>query len=588
MRAKILESNPFLLREMGEGEEAASSPDAAALSMVREYLHAKGMSRTLECLYGELRERPEPTSRSRVARSLGLSAALKENKRREAPLDTLLEVVCEHLAAEAGATVSSSSDSLLAERSEPAEADRRRRRSKKKKKKKRQQQEETRDEAAAVPAGAVPCVPPPAEHADELELEDFEEDDLGGGHAFAPHPDARTRSLAPPAAPAPRSAAVAFGRSPVDPAVAHALRRLFFGEREAGTPQGRFPDSWLTQGIARANVDGPARDFLSFGLIQLEGGPCGILAAVQAGILCRLLAGAGDDAGRRRQALLACAQHQRWREAAAGALAEMLWRAGGGRRCRVCLPSSAAPAAATAAAGVRWDDGDRSPAQEARSYRGDAFTERLVAFEFGTEAAAASFLGVHMPSLERHELGGAVCVAYSLALSRGVARAQADTDGGQSTLMGAHGYCAQELVNLALTGEAASNVFDGERSMGETVMGGVRRRSQAGFVSLFEHYGYVEVGDRLKRPEQPVWVVCSESHYSVLFALGGTDARRGFALHYYDQLANQEDEIELLVGEGGGDPGAGDHPDLVPPLNHCVRTLWPGARVEWRGCEPLL
>lgn len=30
---------------------------------------------------------------------------------------------------------------------------------------------------------------------------------------------------------------------------------------------------------------------------------------------------------------------------------------------------------------------------------------------------------------------------------------------------------------------------------------------------------FMQVGDRLKTPEVPVWVVCSESHYSVLFSL---------------------------------------------------------------------
>ena len=31
-------------------------------------------------------------------------------------------------------------------------------------------------------------------------------------------------------------------------------------------------------------------------------------------------------------------------------------------------------------------------------------------------------------------------------------------------------------------------------------------------------YKYVEVGHSLKSPDLPVWVVCSESHFTVLFA----------------------------------------------------------------------
>ena len=35
-------------------------------------------------------------------------------------------------------------------------------------------------------------------------------------------------------------------------------------------------------------------------------------------------------------------------------------------------------------------------------------------------------------------------------------------DGETSSLMGAHGYCSQEMVNLLLTGQAVSNTFDGQ------------------------------------------------------------------------------------------------------------------------------
>ena len=31
-----------------------------------------------------------------------------------------------------------------------------------------------------------------------------------------------------------------------------------------------------------------------------------------------------------------------------------------------------------------------------------------------------------------------------------------------------------------------------------------------------QRYGYTEVGDRLKRPTMPLWVVASESHFTLL------------------------------------------------------------------------
>ena len=33
-----------------------------------------------------------------------------------------------------------------------------------------------------------------------------------------------------------------------------------------------------------------------------------------------------------------------------------------------------------------------------------------------------------------------------------------------------------------------------------------------------EAFDYVHVGANLKQPLRPVWIVCSESHYSVLFS----------------------------------------------------------------------
>jgi hypothetical protein len=36
-------------------------------------------------------------------------------------------------------------------------------------------------------------------------------------------------------------------------------------------------------------------------------------------------------------------------------------------------------------------------------------------------------------------------------------------------------------------------------------------------LTLFENYGNVQCGEHFKAPLMPLWVLCSESHYSVLF-----------------------------------------------------------------------
>jgi hypothetical protein len=52
----------------------------------------------------------------------------------------------------------------------------------------------------------------------------------------------------------------------------------------------------------------------------------------------------------------------------------------------------------------------------------------------------------------------------------------------------------------------------------------------------------VQVGPSLKNPEIPVWVVCSESHFTVLFAQDTRPLRDAlpFDLFFYDELANMQ------------------------------------------------
>ena len=48
-------------------------------------------------------------------------------------------------------------------------------------------------------------------------------------------------------------------------------------------------------------------------------------------------------------------------------------------------------------------------------------------------------------------------------------------------LMGAHGYCSQEMVHLFLLGKAISNTFDGDKVLDETtILKGIHKRSDIG------------------------------------------------------------------------------------------------------------
>ncbi len=133
------------------------------------------------------------------------------------------------------------------------------------------------------------------------------------------------------------------------------------------------------------------------------------------------------------------------------------------------------------------------------------------------------------------------------------------------------------------------------KDLGGLILRGIDSRSSLGFLSLFEHYENISVGTFFKQPLWPIWVVCSESHYTVLFstdvALAGPPPPSGgvFDLFYYDELAKQKEEIRLTVDTTHRGPAPKQDRDLEPPINECIRTKWgKHARIDWNGVEPIL
>ena len=76
-----------------------------------------------------------------------------------------------------------------------------------------------------------------------------------------------------------------------------------------------------------------------------------------------------------------------------------------------------------------------------------------------------------------------------------------------------------------LVGRAASNVFDRDKKVdmggsdGPIIMRGIPGRAKVGFLTLYEYFEYMEVGQAFKSPESTVWVICSESHFTCLFSV---------------------------------------------------------------------
>jgi len=142
---------------------------------------------------------------------------------------------------------------------------------------------------------------------------------------------------------------------------------------------------------------------------------------------------------------------------------------------------------------------------------------------------------------------GVLSFVYSLIASRTVRVVQADMDDPTERLVVRFGHTSQELVNLMITGVACSNVFDDNRSMtlsdsemsGAGSMRGVSSVPDIGYLSVHEALRYLEVGDRLKNPKYPLWIVGSESHYTVLFALDQRVGKRS-------EREQQEAELKAI------------------------------------------
>ncbi|XP_074659051.1 putative ubiquitin carboxyl-terminal hydrolase MINDY-4 isoform X2 [Tubulanus polymorphus] len=339
---------------------------------------------------------------------------------------------------------------------------------------------------------------------------------------------------------------------PIDLQTAIDLKMVIFGSANQ-----TFNDEWRYQSLVFLDLP-----HLSYGILQKKGGPCGVLAAVQACFLQQLLFQNPEIATHKRLS----PKRQQKSETLATTLSSIFWRAGNGRQAIVSLSSGSS----------HFSGGGK--------YKADNFTETLVLYYFDSYDGLIDFMKRNIYHFETDGSGGVIMVLFSSILSSTVEMVKSDMDDRSNKLMGAHGYCTQEMVNLILLGYAASNVFNDTVELGgaadgsSLILKGIRQRSDVGLLSLFEHYKSCQVGTYLKTPRYPIWVVCSESHFSVLFSTkkeltSDWKAERRFDLYYYDGLARQDEEIKLTIDTTNQfyEPPS-EEDELISPLEHCIRT----------------
>jgi hypothetical protein len=190
-------------------------------------------------------------------------------------------------------------------------------------------------------------------------------------------------------------------------AEARVVRELVLGEATPG-----HADAW-EQGLEW----NPAPE-LWYGLWQEKGGPCGVIAAVQAAVLAQLqeLGSLLTPPPPEEVTALQSA-------ALAKALAKVLWRAGGGGRAVVALRAE------SSGTGVGKD-----------------FERGLAAFKFTTKAELLDFLMRRgLGALTARGGAGLLLLMASALLSRGAEAVRADMDDAGGAMLGGHGYCRSAL-----------------------------------------------------------------------------------------------------------------------------------------------
>uniref|UniRef100_A0A3B4AEX9 Ubiquitin carboxyl-terminal hydrolase MINDY n=1 Tax=Periophthalmus magnuspinnatus TaxID=409849 RepID=A0A3B4AEX9_9GOBI len=291
-----------------------------------------------------------------------------------------------------------------------------------------------------------------------------------------------------------------------------------------------FSVEWRNQGFTFSETHD-----LRYGIVQKKGGPCGVLASVQGFVLKKMLFETSDPSNTFNK--LKPSNSTR-RKCLVLAIVEILWKAGEEKHAIVAIYSG---------------------------------TKHFIPVgQYKSEGVLEKVFSIYCCSFETEVLG-CLLLVVSAVLSRSIEKVREDMDVPTTTLIGAHGYCTQELVNLLLCGQAVSNVFDNDMELDSgngniTLLKGIKDLCEIGFLSLFEHYNICKVGSHLKTPRFPIWVVCSESHFSVLFGLQrelliSHQKGQEFDLYYYDGLSNQQEEIRL-----------NDATELIPPLELCIRT----------------
>ncbi|KAB2603544.1 protein FAM188A-like [Pyrus ussuriensis x Pyrus communis] len=291
---------------------------------------------------------------------------------------------------------------------------------------------------------------------------------------------------------------------------------------------------WSNQGI-RFSSDPET----SMGLVQHEGGPCGVLAAIQAFVLKYLLFYPAElgivapnmhqNTGSRTPSNSQCVASNNFASLTEDAKASVLIRSMGeilflcGSNKRAVIATLSVIGDETERADDNLNDEVITKSLEGLSIESAADLHKVLRVSTYTTQESA-FMGLQAVLPVFQSRMGALLFLISALLSRGLDLVQSDRDDpGLPLVTAPFGHASQEIVNLLLCGQAVPNVFDGKMDLGGGMsLKGISKTVEVGFLTLLESLNFCKVGQYLKSPKWPIWVVGSESHYTVLFSLDTT------------------------------------------------------------------
>ncbi|KAL2497117.1 ubiquitin interaction motif-containing protein [Abeliophyllum distichum] len=307
---------------------------------------------------------------------------------------------------------------------------------------------------------------------------------------------------------------------------AHQLFSMIFGKEVSKNVLAQ----WSNQGI-RFSPDSET----SMGLVQHEGGPCGVLAAIQAfvfkyllfcleesgnvapnmstnfGVIVSNIESMGAD-------IFSSISEDHKSRALVRSMNEILFLCGNNKTA--VIASMDVLDGHTEGSIYELKDEVIVKVLESVSVESGFDLQKVLRVStFTSKASALHKLKAMLPVFRSRM--GALLFLISALLSRGLDNVQADRDDPSLPLVTApFGHASQEIVNLLLSGSAVANVFDGKMDLGGGMfVKGISTTVEVGFLTLLESLNYCKVGHHLKCPRWPIWVVGSESHYTVLFAL---------------------------------------------------------------------